>query len=285
VNVSRVPGADHKRAAVEQWTADPCGAVGNPAEPGSRAYFDGLVETRLNYAPWMREELGYHETHGLDVLDVGCGQGIDLVLYARAGARVTGVDLTPRHVELARLHLERAGCAGEVVEGDAEDLPFADASFDRVSSNGVLHHTPAMFAALAEIFRVLRPGGEARIIVYNRRSFHYWLSQVLWHGILQGRLLRTRSMVGVLSETVEYTSVGARPLVQAYTPGELRRLLGDAGFSGVRMVIRHFRAEDLRPTRALARTRVGRLLLSEGVVERLGRVGGWYITAIGRKPA
>ena len=113
--VSRVPQAatlagmasptDYKQAAIEQWTADPCGSSVAEGEPGSRSYFDRLLEARHEYAPWMRESLGYDDTTGLAVLDVGCGQGIDLYHYAKAGARATGIDLTPRHCELARQHL------------------------------------------------------------------------------------------------------------------------------------------------------------------------------------
>src|SRR4051794_26352106 len=149
----------YKRANIEQWTADPCGEVIAEGEPGTRSYFESLDAGREDYAPWMSDQLGYAGTRDLDVLDIGSGQGIDLVRYARAGAHVTGIDLTPRHCELARAHLQAMGLDGTVVNGDAERLPFQDASFDRVSSNGVLHHTPDMLAALREIRRVLRPGG------------------------------------------------------------------------------------------------------------------------------
>ena len=99
----------------------------------------------------MPAALGYDEARGLRVLDVGCGQGIDVYRYALAGAQATGIDLTPRHVELARRHLSAMRLDAEIVEGDAESMPFGDATFDRVSSNGVLHHTPDLPAALREI--------------------------------------------------------------------------------------------------------------------------------------
>src|SRR5262249_53583435 len=155
-------------------------------------------------------------------------QGIDVARYAMAGARATGVDLTPRHVELARVHLAALGLDAAIELGDAEVLPFPDSSFDRVSSNGGLHHTPDMPAALSEVHRVLRPGGEARIIVYNRNSLHYWLSLVLYRGIVQRKLFRERSMEGVLATSVEHSTIGARPLVRVYTPRSLARLLGEA---------------------------------------------------------
>jgi ubiquinone/menaquinone biosynthesis C-methylase UbiE len=168
---------DYKRAAIEQWTADPSGANAAGGEPGSTEYVERLLEARHNYAAWMADELDYAGALGLDVLVVGCGQGIDVARYAQAGARATAIDLTPRHVELARAHLAALDLDATIELGDAESLPFDDGSFDRVSSNGVLHHTPDMHTDLAEIARVLRPGGEARIIVYNKRSF-CWLKQV-----------------------------------------------------------------------------------------------------------
>ena len=272
---------DHKQAAIEQWTADPCGEVVADGETGTRAYFESLLLNRDKYASWLHDSLGYRETASLDVLDVGCGQGTDATRYAQAGARVTGMDLTPRHVELATKHTAAMGLDVTIVEGDAESMPFADASFDRVSSNGVLHHTPDMPAALREVCRVLRPGGEARIIVYNRSSLHYWFNQVLYFGILRGGLLRERSMAGVLSTGVEYSSVGARPLVRVYSPRQLRRMLSDAGFTDVSTTVRHFHAEDAIITGVLEK-RVA-ALRDQKTLDRIGARAGWYVVGVGRR--
>jgi ubiquinone/menaquinone biosynthesis C-methylase UbiE len=271
-----------KQEAVRQWTADPCGPeVGAP--PGTRAAIEQLLRGRREYAPWQPEVLAYASAAGRDVLDVGCGQGIDLVEYASAGARVTGVDLTPRHVDLARTHIEAMGLAATVVQGDAERLAFADASFDIVSSNGVLHHTPDMPAALREIHRVLRPGGRACVIVYNRRSIQYWLMQVATRGILQRGLLQERSMAGVLSRYVETTSIGARPLVRVYSARELHRMLHDAGFVAVRTQARGFHPEETPFSLLLARHT--HALDSPAVRERIGRIAGWYLVGVGlRRP-
>ena len=243
-----------KQAAIRQWSADPCGP--EVAEtPGTAPYIEQLIAGRQAYAPWFTDALDYAGSAALDVLDVGCGQGIDLVQYARAGARATGIDLTPRHAELARSHLDALGLSGKVVVGDAESLPFPDRSFDRISSNGVLHHTPGIERALSEIRRVLKPGGEARILVYNRRSFHYWLFQFLWQGIRHGQLLEERSMGGVLSRGVERSSVGARPQVRVYAPREVRRMLENAGLTDVRSDAGVFNTVDTPITDLLARDR------------------------------
>ena len=271
---------DAKRAAVEQWTADPCGYASGHL-PGTRAYAEDQLSGSCDENPWMHEILGYGQAHGLRVLDVGCGQGIDVIRYASAGASVTGIDLTPRHAELARAHVEALGLDAEIVDGDAEALPFPDASFDRVSSNGVLHHTPDMPAALREIRRVLVPGGEARIIVYNRNSFHYWIFQVLTQGIIRRQLFEERSMSGVLSRGVERSSIEARPLVRVYSPRVLRRMLAAAGFTGIRTTMRHFNAWDT-PLSFWATNRIS-ALGAPAVLNRIGRIGGWYVIGYGTR--
>jgi ubiquinone/menaquinone biosynthesis C-methylase UbiE len=269
-----------KHEAVRQWTADPCGPEIS-ARPGTAEAIEQLVAGRRAYAPWLAEALAYQASRGLDVLDVGCGQGIDLVEYARAGAHVTGIDLTPRHVDLARRHVEATGLPATIVQGDTEQLPFDDACFDRVCSNGVLHHTPDIAAALREIRRVLRPRGEARITVYNRRSFHYWLSQVLLGGIVQRGLLEEGSMEGVLARRVERTSIQARPLVRVYSPRQVRRMLRDAGFTAVRTAVRGFDIEDTPVSTWLASHTS--LLDDPALRERIGRIGGWYVLGVARR--
>ncbi len=263
---------DAKQAAIDQWTSDPCGPVVE-GQPGTRPYFEQLIADRDAYAPWMAEVLGYSGARGLRVLDVGNGQGIDVARYAAAGATVTGIDLTPRHTELARAHLEALGLEATLVGGDAERLPFPDASFDRVSSNGVLHHTPDMPAALSEVRRVLAPGGEARIIVYNRASAWYWLTLLLSYGIVRGLLFKERgSLEGVASRIVEHTTVDARPLVRFYTPRQLRRMLTAAGFVDVRTEIRHFNPRNQVLTRWLRNPRA---------IRWLDRRVGYYVIGYG----
>ena len=101
------------------------------------------------------------------VLDLGCGAGIDTILAALAvgpGGRVVGVDMTPEMVERARQHASLAGAKNvEIREGVMEDLPLPDASVDVVVSNGVLGLSPRQSRALAEVTRVLLPGGRVAI--------------------------------------------------------------------------------------------------------------------------
>jgi SAM-dependent methyltransferase len=106
---------------------------------------------------------------GQSVLDLGCGPGWYSAQYGLGGANVTGVDLTPKAVEVASAYAKFRGLANVVIrQGDAQDLPFADDSFDLVISSGVLHHVPDPVQAFREVRRVLKPGGEAKITLYYR---------------------------------------------------------------------------------------------------------------------
>lgn len=96
---------------------------------------------------------------GDEVLDVACGTGNAAIPAAAAGARVTGVDLTPELFEAARARASEAGVEVEWVEGDAEALAFDDASFDVVLSTFGCMFAPRHEVAAAELARVLRPGG------------------------------------------------------------------------------------------------------------------------------
>jgi arsenite methyltransferase len=104
---------------------------------------------------------------GATVLDVGCGAGTDLLLAARrvgSGGRAIGVDMTPELLERARSGAEACGFRHvETRLGDATALPVDDETIDVVISNGVLNLVPEKVAALAEISRVLRPGGHVQI--------------------------------------------------------------------------------------------------------------------------
>jgi arsenite methyltransferase len=104
---------------------------------------------------------------GQDVLDVGCGAGMDTLIAAQmvgSGGSVTGIDMTPDMVAKARRSAAAMGVANvEIVEGSAEQLPFADATFDVVISNGVIDLIPDKDAVFAEITRVLRPGGRIQL--------------------------------------------------------------------------------------------------------------------------
>lgn len=151
------------------------------------------------YARWRSSRLGritdaieegqvldlMGDVAGLDVLDVGCGDGALAAALARRGANVTGLDPDPLMLELAGSRPE--GKSFTLVEGMAEALPFPDRSFDRVVAVTVLCFIPRADRAIAEMARVLKPGGRLVIGELGRwsiwaaiRRIRGWLGSARW---------------------------------------------------------------------------------------------------------
>lgn len=109
---------------------------------------------------------------GESVLDVGCGTGVVAISAARRGARVSALDLTPELLEHARANEKIAGC-GKIdwTEGDAESLPYEDASFDVVLSQFGHMFAPRPDVAISEMRRVLRPSGRIAFATWPPEHF------------------------------------------------------------------------------------------------------------------
>ena len=158
------------------WQANPCGTKFADAAPGTREFYE-LVEQHRYETEWhIPAAAAFDGTHGLRVLEIGCGLGTDGAQFAKAGADYTGIDLTEAAVDLARKRFELFDLAGKFRTADAENLDFADESFDLVYSHGVLHHTPNIAGAVSEIHRVLRKNGRAVVMLYHRNSYNYRLN-------------------------------------------------------------------------------------------------------------
>lgn len=155
------------------WQANPCGTKFADAPPGSRRFYELVEEHRYEKEWHIPAAADFAGTGGLRVLEIGCGLGTDGAQFAKAGADYTGVDLTEAAVELARKRFEIFNLPGKFRTADAENLDFADESFDVVYSHGVLHHTPDTERAVREVHRVLRKNGRAIVMLYHRNSYNY----------------------------------------------------------------------------------------------------------------
>jgi SAM-dependent methyltransferase len=271
---------DDKAEAARQWDTDPCGAVtAGAVTPESAEWYASVVRHRYaHYAPWMRSVVHFEEWANRDVLEIGVGLGSDHLQFAQAGARMHALDLSAEHLRHTQRHLAAHGFVTEARLGDAERNPWPDASMDLVYSFGVLHHTPGTERALAEVLRVLRPGGTAIVGLYHRDSWFFWLSTMLASGVIRMGLVR-KGWRRLLSE-IEYrgTSNSAVPLVKVYSRAQTRRLFEQ--FAHVTISAHHVEVGNFpRPLFYLVRA------VPRTALERWLGFGGWYLMIRARKAA
>jgi len=184
---------------------------------GTKAFFDDLDEYRFDKLHYLPQLVDFSSFKGQRLLEVGCGIGTDLVRFAKGGARVTGVDLAPTAIDLARTNFELNGVAAEELRvADGEALPFPEASFDVVYAHGVIQYTADPARLIRECHRVLKPGGAAIFMVYNRVS---WLN----------------GMSKLMKVALEHEDA---PVLEKFSIAEFRTLLGP--FSDVRIVPERF---------------------------------------------
>jgi ubiquinone/menaquinone biosynthesis C-methylase UbiE len=170
------PGSQVKKQVQAFWQNSPCDSWFTDAERGTPEFYRTLDEHRYQVHRQLLSAVDFEKTRGLRVLEIGCGCGSEAERFARAGARYTAVDLTNAAVGITQRRFQLAALPGSFTQGDAENLPFADGSFDLVYSHGVLHHTPDTPRTIREVHRVLAPGGRAMIMLYYRDSFNYQIN-------------------------------------------------------------------------------------------------------------
>jgi ubiquinone/menaquinone biosynthesis C-methylase UbiE len=197
-------------------------------------------EASLDYLDWRNAQYLFYEklmpTNDMDgkaVLDYGCGPGNDLVGFWEHSkpSRLIGIDISSQALAEARrrlsLHAPDQAVELLTVDDGSATLPLDDGSVDLIHSSGVLHHTPNLDALLAEFRRVLRPGGRARIMIYNYDSLwlHLYVAYV--------RRIERRIDTGLpLKEAFKRSTDGKNcPLSGCFKPEEFLAICRDAGFS------------------------------------------------------
>ncbi len=123
---------------------------------------------------------------GERILDIGCGNARDIARIAELGGEVVGVDISAGMVAAARKELERMGKNDIALQvGDATNLDFPDASFDKVLCSEVIEHIPDTPRALREMRRILKPGGSLVLSTPNRGSWYGFERYWLWEKVLR----------------------------------------------------------------------------------------------------
>jgi ubiquinone/menaquinone biosynthesis C-methylase UbiE len=246
------------------WDETPCGTRAVPESPATREAFEAIERRRYELEPFIPQFARFHEWGGRRILEVGCGIGTDLLQFARAGARLHAVDLSPRSVELARRQLNLYGFEGDIQSSEAEHLPFADNQFDLVYSWGVIHHAPDPSRIVEEIYRVLRPGGRVCAMVYRKNSLVV-LQAYVAYALL--RLRPLRNLDDIIAHHVE------SPGTRAYTRRQVTEMFRD------------FRDVTIQPVLTpydIGHARVS--LIPTWVMNLLPNWLGWFMVVRGLKP-
>ena len=170
------------------WNQQSCDTQVAQSSKFSKEYFEEIESYRYFDQPFIHGFAQFTRYYGKKVLEVGFGAGSDFVQWLRVGAKVTGIDLTPEGLENLRHRIKVYGLPSpdHIQVGDAEKLPFESNSFDLGYSFGVLHHSPNTVQAIGELIRVVKPGGEIKIMVYNRYSI-FVINRWVRFGLLRGK--------------------------------------------------------------------------------------------------
>lgn len=142
---------------------------------GSPASLRRFDDWYFAFYPYLSRHIPFDRVAGKAVLEVGLGYGSVAQRLAEAGADYQGLDIAEGPVAMVDQRLRQSGLAGAARQGDILDAPFAAESFDFVVAIGCFHHTGDLARALAETHRLLKPGGEAAIMVYNAYGYRRWL--------------------------------------------------------------------------------------------------------------
>ena len=130
-----------------------------------------------------------NDLRGKKVLEIGCGMGLHSEILAKSGADLVSIDISRTSVDTTKKRFQLKKLNGKIIECDAVDLPFEDDYFDFVWSWGVIHHSTETIKIIRNIHRVLKPGGQTRVMVYNLNGmpayitfitsyiFNFWLGK------------------------------------------------------------------------------------------------------------
>jgi len=198
-------------------------------------------EESLNHFYWRSDQyinyLDLMPVSGFDgkiVLDYGCGPGNDLIGFIEKSKplRLIGADVSSRSLDMAKKRVAIHG--GEVdfvkIDENTTTIPIASDSVDYIHSSGVLHHVRKLEPTLNELFRVLKPGGQLRVMVYNYDSIWYHLNTAY----IERLKLPNFGAGRLLSDIFRTTTDGKDcPISRVYKPDVFLEILRSFGFDGV----------------------------------------------------
>jgi ubiquinone/menaquinone biosynthesis C-methylase UbiE len=194
--------------------------------PGSEAYFSEIdrrfLSSARKYMPWRStpfdEVIPFDDLHDKVVLEIGVGQGTHAQLLAPRCKSLTGIDLTSAAAEMTAQRFRLFNIPGTILQMDAENMNFADNSFDFIWSWGVIHHSADTRRVLEEMHRVLKPGATCAVMVYYKSWWNFYIC-----GLLRGVFRQQFKKRGGFHHVAQGATDGA--IARHYTRQEWRQTI------------------------------------------------------------
>ncbi len=188
------------------WDDRPCNIRHSSKELGTKEYFEEVTKRKYFVENHILSFANFPSWKDKDVLEVGCGLGTAAQSFMEAGAKYTGIDVSPKSIELAQRRAKIFNLTGDIFVADIQSFIPDGKHFDLVYSFGVLHHIQNLEAALKNIYAVLKPGGQFKLMMYATKS---WKKACVDSGLDQ------------------FEAQSGVPIANTYTNDEIRALLGD----------------------------------------------------------
>jgi ubiquinone/menaquinone biosynthesis C-methylase UbiE len=175
---------EDKELVRDFWNAASCGEELYMVGDDTKMQFQNQMTERYRLEPYILDFADFNNAKGKKVLEIGVGLGSDHQKFAESGADLYGCDLTERAISNTQKRLSLFGLSSKTQVDDAENLSYSDNTFDMVYSWGVIHHSPKTEQCANQIYRVLKPGGSAKVMIYYKYSF---VGYMLWarYGLLK----------------------------------------------------------------------------------------------------
>lgn len=212
------------------WENETCGTRYAEGMDG-KEFYEETKRKRYELEPFILDFADFENAKGLEILEVGVGGGVDFSQWVANAKHATGIDLTQAGVEHTRKRLEYGNFSPETYTlkaANAEELPFEDEKFDLVYSWGVMHHSPDTEKCFREAYRVLKPGGRIKAMIYHTPSWTLLMLWVRW-ALMTGKIFK--SLKTIAFENLE------SPGTKVYKLEEARNLVKGAGFSDIKLKV------------------------------------------------
>ena len=199
------------------WNERPCNIRHSSKTIGTKEYFEDVTKRKYLVEPHIIDFADFQKWKNKRVLEVGCGIGTAAQSFIENGSIYTGVDLSDKSVKIAKKRLEIFNLNGNIFQANIENLDnINDTEYDLIYSFGVLHHTPNIKKSIENIYKMLKPGGEFKMMLYAKNSWKYY---------------------EIIDGLDQYEAQNGVPIANVYTQDEVYELLTE--FNNIKITQTH----------------------------------------------